>query len=250
MSSSPSQQLWKTLLWNWYRDQTKKKGFATATSLLFRNLWIFARDSTPARRRQRYGDVDYDWDHRVNTTGGTVDWRDRLLGLFLSPYQPTDPALFQEMMSRLQIDFHRFTFIDLGSGKGRTLLMASDYPFRKIVGVEILPALHKHALDNIVRYRCESQKCFALETICGDASEFEFPAEPLVLYLFNPLPEPGLRRAISALAASLSAHPRAVYILYHNPLLEHVLAETAGLEKIIGTPQYSVYASVRRSQAD
>jgi len=46
-------------------------------------------------------------------------------------------------------DFHDFIFIDLGSGKGRTLLMASDYPFRRIVGVELLLALHQIAQENL-----------------------------------------------------------------------------------------------------
>ena len=87
--------------------------------------------------------MEYDWEHRVNTTSGTVGWRERLLGVFHSPYQPTDAALFQEMMASLPIDFSEFTFMDLGSGKGRTLLMASEYPFRRIVGVEILPELHR-----------------------------------------------------------------------------------------------------------
>ena len=102
-------------------------------------LWGFLRDSTPEQRRRRYGDVEYDWDHRVDTTSATVGWRDRLLGVFHSAYQPTEPALFHEMLAALNITFEDFTFIDLGSGKGRALLMASDYPFLRIVGVELLP---------------------------------------------------------------------------------------------------------------
>lgn len=201
----------------------------------------------PDRRRQRYGDIDYDWDHRVNTTGATVTWRDRLLGLFLSPYQPTNPALFHEMVASLPIEFKQFTFVDLGSGKGRTLLMASDYPFRKIVGVEILPALHEAAMENLRHYKSESQKCFTIETVCGDASGFNFPNEPTVLYLFNPLPESGLRRVIANLAASLSTPPRPVFVLYHNPLLEHVLMEAAGLMKVATTSSsYALYASADR----
>ena len=46
---------------------------ARASASLARQLWEFARDSTPERRRQRYGDMDYDWEHRVNTTSGTSD---------------------------------------------------------------------------------------------------------------------------------------------------------------------------------
>jgi SAM-dependent methyltransferase len=227
----------------WWRDQIQERGIVSATALLFRNLWSFLRDSTPERRRQRYGDMEYDWEHRVNTTSGTLGWRERLLGTFHSPYQPTDPALFREMMSALPIQFDKFTFIDIGSGKGRTLLMASEYPFQKIIGVELLPELHQVAQENLRLYQSESQKCFALESVCGNATTFPFPAEPLVLYLFNPLPESGLRQMLANLDRSLAANPRPAYVLYHNPLLEHVLAGTAQLTKLGGTESYSLYSS-------
>jgi SAM-dependent methyltransferase len=240
VSSSSSQQFWPALR-DWWREQASAKGAAAATSLLLRNLWTFVRESTPERRRQRYGDMEYDWEHRVDTTSGTVGGRERLLGLFHSAYQPTEPALFQEMMAGLPIKFETFTFVDLGSGKGRTLLMASEYPFRKIVGVELLPALHQIAQENLARYKSESQKCFALEAVCGDAANFSFPAEPLVLYLFNPLPVSGLRRVLDNLETSLKAHPRTVYVMYHNPLVEHVLRESAVLTKLGATQQYCIY---------
>ena len=121
--------------------------------------------------------------------------------------------------------------------------MASDYPFRRIVGVELLPALNEVAQDNLRKYRSESQKCFAVESICADATEFSFPVEPTVLFLFNPFPESGLRRVIANLEQSLREHPRPVYVLYHNPLLEHVLNERVGLAKIGGTHQYAMYKS-------
>jgi SAM-dependent methyltransferase len=227
----------------WWHDQIDANGIAGATSLLLQNLWSFIVDSTPERRRQRYGDIEYDWEHRVNTTSGTVGWRERLLGLFLSPYQPTDPAVFHEMMASLPIKFEQFKFADLGSGKGRTLLMASDYPFRNIVGVELLPELHAIAKENLSCYKSESQRCFALETVCGDATEFEFSDDPVVLYLFNPLPESGLKRVMKNLQLNLRLHPRTVYVLYHDPLLESVLT-AIGFAKIDGRPQYSIYAAI------
>lgn len=229
----------------WWNDVAGREGRLAASRQLLALLWEFVRDSTPERRRQRYGDAEYDWEHRVNTTSAAVGWRDRLLGLFHSPYQPTESALFHEMLDALRqqshSDFHDFVFVDLGSGKGRTLLMASDYPFRHIVGVELLPALHRAAQENLSKYRSESQKCFALETICADASEFAFPAEPTVLYLFNPFPEAGLRRLIGNLEKGLQSRPRAVYVIYHNPLLEQVLSENEALKKIGGTHQYAIY---------
>jgi len=233
--------------WQWWNNIAGREGRFAATRQLLQALWEFIRDSTPERQRQRYGDTEYDWEHRVNTTSAAVGWHDRLLGVFHSPYQPTEPALFREMLEALQerthIDFHDFIFVDLGSGKGRTLLMASDYPFRRVVGIELLPALHQAAKENLSQYRSESQKCFALESICADATGFSFPEEPTVLYLFNPFPESGLRRVIANLEQSLHEHPRAVYVLYHNPLLEQVFSERAALRKVGGTHQFAMYES-------
>src|SRR6266851_4622393 len=202
-------QFWSALR-SWWREQAREKGAASTTSLLVRRLWSFVCESMPDRRRQRYGDMEYDWENRVNTTSGTVGWRARLLGLFHSPYQPTEPALFQEMMASLPIEFDQFTFIDLGSGKGRTLLMASEYPFMRIVGVELIAELHRAAQQNIRKYRSPTQRCVQIEALCAEASEFVFPDTPLVLYLFNPLPEAGLRRMIRNLEQSLERSPRPV----------------------------------------
>ena len=248
MNSSPQAQprVLETVR-QWWGEAASRVGGPAATRALLKTLWEFARESTPARLRQRFGDADYDWDHRVNTTSGAVGWRDRLLGMFHSEYQPTEPALFQEMLAALALNpslhFADFTFVDLGSGKGRTLLMASDYPFRRIVGVELLPALHQVAQQNLAQYKSESQKCFALEAICCDASDFPLPDEPLLIYLFNPLQELVLRQVLANLEHSLRDHPRSAYVLYHNPLMEQVLGECAPLTKIAGTHQYSLWCN-------
>jgi hypothetical protein len=226
----------------WWRKSVERTGFISTLSHFHAALWNFLRNSTPSRRRQRYGDVDYDWDHRVDTTGATVGWHERWLGELYSPYQPTEANLFQEMLNSLDIDFSDFTFIDLGSGKGRTLLLASEYPFGRILGVELLPALHAIAEHNILNYKSDSQFCRKIESICADACEFVFPLEPIVLYLFNPLPISGLRKALDHLEQSLRVKPRPIHILYHNPEHEQMLAERAFLRKTGGTHQYSQYA--------
>jgi len=239
-SSGFPRQLWVAFA-RWWCEHAGEKGTASAISLLASILWKFARESTPERRRQRYGDMEYDWEHRVNTTSGTVGWRERLLGLFHSPYQPTESALFQEMMASLPIAFDRFTFVDLGSGKGRTLLMASEYPFKRIVGVELIAELHRAAEQNIREYRSPTQRCAQIEAVCTDACEFVFPDTPLVLYLFNPLPEVGLQRVLRNLEQSLEQSPRPVWIVYHNPAMDSVLGASRALVRAGGREQYSVF---------
>ena len=225
----------------WWKDRRERQGLVSALRMSVADVWEFLRDSTPERRRQRYGDVEYDWEYRMDTTSATVGWRDRLLGLLHSPYQPTEPTLFEEMLASLKIDFRNFTFIDLGSGKGRALLLASAYPFRRIVGVELLPALNRIAQENLQNYKSARQQCFNVESIYGDAREFVFPSEPIVLYLFNPLPASGLSAVIANLEQSLREHPREFYVLYHNPILDHALGNSSPLRKIGGTHQYSIY---------
>lgn len=246
-SPSPAQPRILQTVWQWWSHAAAYEGSVGATRRLFGVLWEFIRDSTPERLRQRFGDVDYDWDYRVNTTSGAVGWRDRLLGMFHSAYQPTELVAFHEMIGALDrqvnLQFRDFTFLDLGSGKGRTLLMASDYPFRRIVGVELLQSLHEIAQENLTKYKSESQKCFALESICANATDFPFPDGPLVVFLFNPFPESGMRRMAANLGQSLRAQPRQVYVLYHNPLLEYALSESTSLRKIAGAEQYSVFSS-------
>lgn len=201
----------------------------------------FLLDSTPSRRRQRYGDIDFDWEHRVDTTEATVSFRNRFLGVFHSAYQPTAPEAFHEMIGQLAIDYSLFTFIDLGSGKGRTLLMASEYPFRRVLGVELLPELHHIALENIAKYKGGMGD--RVQSICTDARNFDFPPDPIVLFLFNPFPQTVLEDVLNQLMKSLAEHERTVYLIYHNPVLELVLASKPGLKMLRRAEQYSIFVT-------
>ncbi len=238
----------QALVWQaireWWRTNLSRLGLLRTAQLFFREMWEFVRDATPARRKQRYGDIEFDCDYKVHTTAATVSLRTHLLGVLAGgPYQPCDPALFQETLSKLHIEYQQFDFIDLGSGKGRALLMASEYPFRRVLGVELIPEFHRLAEDNIRRFNSPSQRCFRVESQCGDARQFHFPPTPTVLFLFNPLPEPGLEAVISNLEHSLREHPRQFCVLYHNPVLEHVLARSPLLEQVESTLQFAVYRS-------
>lgn len=225
----------------WWRDNVRRRGILPTTRSFLVELKDFLRDSTPSRQRQRYGDIDFDWEHRVDTTEATVSLRNRLLGVFHSAYQPTAPEAFHEMIEQLAIDYSQYTFIDLGSGKGRTLLMASDYPFRRILGVELLPELHQIALENIAKYKGGIGA--HVESVCADARTFDFPPDPTVLFLFNPFPQTVLEDVLSNLMRSLSRHKRPVYLIYHNPVLELVLASKPGLKMLRRADHYSIFVT-------
>jgi len=199
----------------------------------------------PDRARQRYGDVDYDWEHRVDTTSANVSWRARFIGLLNSSYQPIEAPLFQEMLNALGVDYAQFTFIDIGSGKGRPLLMASEYPFRRVIGVEFLPELNAIAEENIRKFPDERKKCKQIEARLADATEFEFPSEPLAVFMFHPLPESGFRKVIANLELSLRDNPRPVWLVYANPLFEDIVFKSGSFRRAAGTDQYTIFAAQR-----
>jgi len=162
----------------------------------------------------------YDWRHRVRTCGTvelaklTTKGDNAHHGVF---YQPTHPKLLVEVLSNLDIPYDRYVFIDLGSGKGRTLLVASEFPFREVLGVEFARELHETACENIRRYRSGSQKTRNIRSIHADAIEFEFPASPLVLFLANPFGPGVLVPVLRNLQTSLASHPRDTIVLYVAP---------------------------------
>jgi SAM-dependent methyltransferase len=235
----------------WLRDSLRHRGVAGSLRYYTRELADLLRDLTPERRKSRFGDIDYDFEHGVDTTWATVSLRTRIREWFSGgQYQPSEPALFAEILAALPIAIDGFTFIDLGSGKGRTLLMASDYPFAHIIGVELLQELNKIALQNIARYRSDQQKCFNIKAQADDARHFDFPLEPTILYLFNPFPRHVWREVLANLHQSWLAAPRPVYVIYHNPVHDDILREQSWLQPLHRTHQYVIYQAVGQSLED
>jgi SAM-dependent methyltransferase len=228
----------------WWGENYRRRGAWGALRQLGREMAEFVRDSTPERRRGRYGDVEWDCETGADTTSANLGWRDRLVTVLVGPgYQPCDPELFRETLALLHADFRGFTFVDIGSGKGRALLMAAAYPFRHIIGVELVPQLHAIAESNLEAFAAPDRQPGDIVSLCMDAGAFAFPPEPIVLFLFNPLPEPALEDVIARLGCSLEQRPRTAYVVYHNPVLEHVLSNDRRWERLAGNMQYCVYRS-------
>lgn len=129
----------------------------------------------------------------------------RRLGSDSEDYQPVDPDVFRATLAHIEEDFSRFTFVDIGCGKGRALLLAEEYDFREIIGVEFSPRLSKIAAANAAKIG--SQR---ISVVCDDARQFEFPPEPLVVFLYNPFSGEIFRSVMQRLAQASKA-------LYQSP---------------------------------
>jgi SAM-dependent methyltransferase len=229
-----------------WQESVRYFGWWRSLRELVSATWSALLELLPSRRKARFGDLDYDWEHSVDTTRSNVGFRTQFLaGVTARPYFATEPWLFEQIIQALPIDFSQFTFIDLGCGKGRVLLMASDYPFQRIVGVEFIPDLHRVAQKNIAGYSNDRQQYNKMEILCMDAQDFQFPLDPLVVYLFNPFSEPTFARVLENLRQSIERSPRDMYIAYRFTEFDRLLAQADWLEKVATTEQWAVYRNRR-----
>ncbi|MGB9109744.1 MAG: class I SAM-dependent methyltransferase [Telluria sp.] len=157
-------------------------------------------------------------------------------------YQPSPVYSLRLVLKNLGIRYADFSFIDLGSGKGRTLLVASEFPFKQILGVEFSEALHRKAEQNIARYR--PRFADRIKPVHADATQFVLPAGDLVLYLFNPFTKPVLDKVLANVMASVADQPRRVILVYLYLPSEEWLDGLAGFRHEKTWRNYHVFQSV------
>jgi len=174
---------------------------------------------------------------RGTDTSGRVGSRE--LGLSprqaigVSGYAPTSENRFHALLAKLEINLGDYVFVDCGSGKGLVVLLASQYSFKRIVGVELSPVLHKIAETNLSKIDRQTQRCFDIELVCLDATKYEFPTEPCVVYLYHPFgDEDPMQKVVTNLLRSLTASPHDVIIIYLNPVHVHCLDKTGRFKRL------------------
>jgi SAM-dependent methyltransferase len=147
-------------------------------------------------------------------------------------YEACTPEMLAGALSNLSIQFQDYVFVDLGSGKGVAVLSASLFPFKHIVGIEWSQRVARIARENARKFTHPQQVCRSIELLDGDATTYELPYEPLVIFMYNPFKEPLVRRFVDNLRRSLEQRPRHVVIVYCNPRCKQVFEEAGFLQKV------------------
>jgi SAM-dependent methyltransferase len=159
-------------------------------------------------------------------------------------YEPTCIWLFDHILNQIQIIHEDFVFIDFGSGKGRALLLASKFPFKKIIGIETSPKLCKIARENILKFKSTDIQCRDISCLCIDARDFEIINHNAIFYLYNPFDEQVMDTVLSNIGNSLRKYPRKIFIIYINPKHSDVIDSADFLCKVRKDRRYRVYANV------
>lgn len=131
-------------------------------------------------------------------------------------YGPMPIKVFRKIMDNLTVDFDKYEFIDLGSGKGRVLILASEYGFRKVTGVEFASELHRISTRNVAIVEHNTRKPSRIETICMDAAKFVIPEVPVVLFFHSPFKGQVMERVIRNILRSFAKHPRKIVLIFYG----------------------------------
>jgi SAM-dependent methyltransferase len=166
----------------------------------------------------------------------------------VTAYYAVAPSVFQGILVRWRrcrptAPIDAYTFIDLGAGMGRALLLAADYPFRAVVGVELHPTLTRIARRNLALWRAAGRNRVPMRMHCRDAVDFPLPPGPCLIFLFNPFGAPVLRRLLRMWKQKFADNAGQVDILYVNDEQKNVLACEPGFERLF-------CGQIRRSHAD
>lgn len=163
-------------------------------------------------------------------------------------YYGVAPSVLHALVKRWQktgpaVPAAETTFVDLGAGMGRAVLLASQLGFKAVVGVELHPTLARIAQKNVGLWRAAGRERSPMRVVEGDAVEFALPDGPVLVFLFNPFGAAVLRRLLKRWRKAQDRRAEPLDILYVNNEQEGVLEAAQGWRRLF-------LGKVRRSAAD
>jgi SAM-dependent methyltransferase len=175
----------------------------------------------------------YDRAHGVRTSGmlpGFLLMPGETMDVQTTIYSASQPSIIRRALGTIP-DPQHCHFLDLGCGKGRPLLVATEFPFAAIVGVELSPTLARIARRNAAVFSRAHPNRTPIVVIAGDALAHELPREKLVIFLYNPFHRPLIAQLLARVESSFQEISRELYVVYYNPVWADVFDASSALER-------------------
>jgi hypothetical protein len=162
---------------------------------------MYRRALTHLRARRRRD--AFELEQGTETSGLEPLWKlniDSPNARYGEQYEATAPQDQLSVLKFLNVPVKDYSFIDLGCGNGRTLIVASRFCFGKTIGVGFAQELPGTAQANL-----------ALQV---DAAELSFPSGDKVVYLYNPFSSEVPSQVLDNLRV---CRQEPLYVVYKSP---------------------------------
>lgn len=151
-------------------------------------------------------------------------------------YQATRVLPLRRLFKKLNIP-KDYSFIDIGCGKGRVLLIAAEYGFEEVKGIEFSSNLTTIASENISKYKIQTNSSAFFDVINVDAGDYKFNNIEDVFFLFNPFDEVILKKVLDNINESLKKDNRRVWMIYANAVHRELIEKTM---KVISVEDFNI----------
>jgi SAM-dependent methyltransferase len=214
----------------------RRRGVTGTLKVALGRLGLMSKERSLATQATHPFDLKFGVD-----TSRLVDGTDLLTGhrhdAYNTAYWGVSPSRAREALRRWQESLqetpvHEYTFIDIGCGKGRMVLIASELPFREAIGVELNSGLAAIAAENAAKWTTDGHARCPIRMVERDATEMELPDGPCLAFLQNPFGAVVLRKLLARFEAQFAGRPEELDILYLQPEFEAVFLERGGYELV------------------
>jgi predicted RNA methylase len=183
--------------------------------VLWKNLCYPFTAAAAERRFDRSAGID---------TAGVIEAAELGLGVDAKGYHAMPPKIARYMIAQIAPRARDYTFVDIGAGKGRVLLIAAQIPFRKVIGIELSEPLCDVARQNVKKAAARLNCVTPIDVIHEDARTFVLPHGRCVLFLYNPFSGEVADQVVTNILRSFAAAPREIVILYYSDVLPERLS--------------------------
>lgn len=234
------------------RRSLAQEGIGPATALLTGTIRSLTRRQKPRPSSEFDRTHGVDTGGIVRTSSMDIDSPNYVYAVY---YKASQPGEVRDVLAALPVRHEDFTFVDFGSGKGLALMVASLYPFRRVLGVEFAADMHRIAEANIAKFQPAGRRCFDVRSVHADAAEWPVPSEPLVCYFYEPFEAPVLEKTLANLYRAYERSSQPIFLVYHrapgdsvlfdSSLKNEALIESRGFQRVTGWSHepYALFAS-------
>ena len=193
-------------------------------------------------RYRRSKEMTFDKKNGLDTSGTSPNYFNNFEHSnkeFAIEYEPIQHDVFRKMLKRVKQKANNSIFIDLGSGKARSLIYASKLSFKKLIGVEFSKELHEIACGNLNHHF--DKDIISYELICEDASKYKLPNDNIILFMYNPFNGKVMESVVAEIRLFLENNEHNLTILYRNPVCSHLFENLPNLSLTTKKYEYHVY---------